>query len=184
MNESKLQWAKTLMGTYKYLDRIAGAIDKVFERRAKNSFYSTSKNVGLNSAFNLTNNLLNLMESKVKVINMKILISDCLLSMPRQYAQILVYKYIDNKTSQEISEILNFSQRTYFRKLNDALFSFRSELLKNGFCDSKLYEMLKTENWIMEVYNDNKDTKNDQNIITDAYIISICTSFKKLAVSY
>lgn len=184
MNETKLQWSKTLMGVYKYLDRIAGAIDKVFEKRAKNSFYSTSRNISSNNAFNLTNSLINLIDSKVKVINIKILISNCLLSMPREHAQILVYKYIDNKTSSEISEIFEYSQRTFFRKLNDALFSFRSELIKQGFCDSKLYELLKTENWIMEVYEDLCETKNDENLINEAYIVSICSRFRKLAVSY
>ena len=183
MNNTKTQWAKTLLGVYKYLDRIAGAIDKVFEKRAKNSFYSSTKNISYNSAYNLTSNLLSLIESKVKVINLNILISNCLLSMPRNLAKILIFKYIDNKNSVEISEILNISQRTYFRKLNDALISFRAELLKNGFCDNKLYETLKSENWIMEVFEENTVDQDDANVINEAYIFTVCTRFKKMAMS-
>lgn len=184
MNNKKLQWSKTLMEVYKYLDRIAGAIDKVFEKRAKSSFYATSKNMSANSAINLTTSLINLIESKVKAINVKILIGNTLLSIPKQYGQILVYKYIDNKSSQEISEILNCSQRTYFRKLNDALFSFRAELLKQGFCDNKLYDMLKSESWILEVYKQIETTKNDENLINESYLKSLCMTFKKLASNY
>lgn len=153
-------WTKTILSVYKYLERIAGAIDKLVDRQALNSYYmDITKD---NSVMAVANRIIELSERKVKLINIKVLTEKTLESMDKTLAQILIEKYIDNDSGEEIANRHNFAQRTYYRRQNQAEESFASILSKEGFDDKKLNEYLKGEGWIIEVYNRFENKENDE----------------------
>lgn len=144
-------WAKTLLYTYKYLERVAQAIDDLVEEHALHSFYYSS--IENNDAERVSKKIISLIERKKRLINIKVLVDKCLESCNPKSASILIEKYMDNDRAEDIAMRNNLSMRTYFRRLADGEDSFSSLMTRFGFSDKKLCEYLKNENWIKEVYN-------------------------------
>lgn len=167
--------AKTTLMVYRYLDRIADAIDRLIERRALNSFYVGAFGNNDNSILSVADYIINLSERKVKLINLKILIDLALENCPILFAQILIERFMDNEKGSEIAKKHNLSERTYFRRLNDALDNYSSALSKLGFPENKLLDYISSEKWIMEVYNRLLCAKSDDSVIIDSF------KLKKLA---
>ena len=147
-----INWSKTVLGVYRYLPRVTYAFDKIVKTRAYNSFYGSSNNPGFNDVMNISNAILDLTERKITLINLKLIVEKALKSINSELAKILVLKFIDGKKSTEIAEKFGFCLRTFFRKINTALVSFKKALNRLGYDDLKLFDMLKNEKWILEVY--------------------------------
>lgn len=144
-------WAKTILYVYKYLDRLTEAIDSLVDRQAYNSFYySANQN---NDVLKVADRMIQLIERKKKLINIKVLTDKCLENCNELLAKLLIEKYIDNDKSENIANRYNLSMRTYFRRLKDGEDNFSFFMSKFGFNQNKLDEYLKNEKWIMEVYN-------------------------------
>ncbi|MGI5842171.1 MAG: hypothetical protein ACOX6H_02630 [Christensenellales bacterium] len=140
-----LVWAKTLLSVYRYLDRVADAIDKIVFSRAINSFYTSGSNLAFNSVESVTDDILNLTERKVNLINLKLIIKECLENTKPDLTPYLIANLIEGKTCFECVSIFNVSLRTYFRKINLALESFIKTLIRKG-CDQTFFNtMLKDE---------------------------------------
>lgn len=155
--------AKTVLRVYRYLDRIADAIDRLVERRALNSFYMSGIGCKDNNISNVAQYIIDLSQRKVKLINIKILTEMALDNCPILYSQILIEKYMDNDKACEIAKRHNLSERTYFRRLNEALRNFSITLEKLGFSESKLLDYISSEKWMIEVYNRLITVKNEDN---------------------
>ena len=97
--------AKTVLLVYRYLDRIADAIDRLVERRALNSFYMSGIGCKDNNISNVAQYIIDLSQRKVKLINIKILTEMALDNCPILYSQILIEKYMDNDKACEIALI-------------------------------------------------------------------------------
>ena len=145
-------WGKTILSVYKYLDRVSSAIDKLVKENAVNSFYFTGTNQSRNGVMQVAQRILNLTERKKKLINIRVLADTALMECDRGSAQILIERYMDGCTSEEIAQRNNLNIRTYFRHLVNAEEKFCSVMAKYGFNDKKLAEYLAGEKWIMEVY--------------------------------
>ena len=146
------QWGKTLLYTYKYLPRITDAIDKMVDRTALNSFYYYDNNQKDNGVLAVSEKMLGLIQRKSRLINIKVLVDNALLGCESLYGQILIEKYIDNDTAEDIAQRHKLNIRTYFRKLELAETDFYSNIVKRGFDEKKLNEYLEEEKWILEVY--------------------------------
>ncbi len=146
-------WFKTILFVYKYLDNLAEAIDNLVERQALNSFYYFSGSSQDNSVMAVSDRIINLIDRKKKLINIKVLVSKCLRKCDKEFAQILIEKYIDNDKSEDIALRHNLSMRTYFRRLIQAEEQFASKACELGFNESRLNILLANEKWIKEVYN-------------------------------
>ena len=120
------EWAKTILSTYKYLDRVAEAIDKLVKQEALNSFYFSGLNQSKNAVMPVADRIINLIERKKKLINIKVLADKSLMECDRGAAQILIERYMDGDTSQEIALRHNLNVRTYFRHLISAEENFSS----------------------------------------------------------
>lgn len=160
-------WGRTLLYTYKYLPRITEGIDKMVDRTAINSFFYCNNNQKNNNVLSVSDKLIRLIERKKKLINIRVLVDDCLLASQPLYAQILVEKYIDNDISDDIAKRHDINIRTYFRKLESAEASFYSHMVKRGFDEKKLFSYLSEEKWILEVYEnfvkqDNESKKQEK----------------------
>lgn len=146
-------WAKTILSSYRYLERIAGAIDKMVESSGIHSRDMSGVAFSNNNILSLAEKMIDLSERKVKLINLKVLTENTLEMCGESFANILISKYLDGKRNADISQENNLSLRTYFRRLNDAEERFEQVLARKGFTYEKLDEYLKNEKWIMEVKN-------------------------------
>ena len=66
-------WAKTILSSYRYLERIAGAIDKMVESSGINSRDMSGVAFSNNNILSLAEKMIDLSERKVKLINLKVL---------------------------------------------------------------------------------------------------------------
>lgn len=145
------QWGKTLLYTYKYLPRIADAIDKMVNRTALNSFYYYDNSQKNNGVLAVSERIIDLIERKRRLVNIKVLVDKALLACEQLDGAMLVEKYIDNDISEDIATRHNMNIRTYFRKIETAETSFNRHLIKLGFDENRLREYLAEEKWILEV---------------------------------
>ena len=146
------QWAKTLLCTYKYLDRLTDAIDKMVEQDALNSFYYCSLNQRDNDVEAVSNRIIELIERKKRLVNIKVLVDKCLLSCDKLSGQILVERFIEDDLSEDIAQRHNLNIRTYFRKQENAERQFYGNMVKLGYDEEKTKKYLADEKWIIEVY--------------------------------
>lgn len=145
-------WAKTILSVYRYLERISGAIDKMIERQALNSYYYFSGSSIDNGVLSVSKRIIELSERKVRLINLKVLTEKALKGCDKILGQILIEKYIEGESSDNIAESLNLSPRTYFRRLTQAEEQFLNNLTLQGFNSKKLNSYLAEEKWILDVY--------------------------------
>lgn len=143
-------WAKTILYVYKYLDRVCEGIDSLVEQNALNSFYY-GQHRSDNEVLCVAERISRLCERKAKLVNIKVLADKCLLKSEELNAKILIERYIDDDSSENIALRHNLNVRTYFRKLIQAETSFTKLMIKEGFSEEKLDKYLAGEKWIVEV---------------------------------
>ena len=174
-------WSKTILSVYRYLKRVAFAYNNIVKAKANNSFYTSGDNYSINNVWNVSNSILDITERKISLINLKILTEKALTLIDKKNSKILILKYIHNKKSEEIAEMLGICPRTYFRRVNIAHKSFEKALLRLGYTHDKLYKMLQKEDWIIEVYKQYLSEQNDLEIEVNFYETSIRkTIYKQL----
>lgn len=144
-------WGKTLLSAYRFLERIAGAIDKIIEKKALASSWATSFSSVANSTLELADQIIELSERKVKLINIKLLIEKALKKLDKKDAKILICKYFDKMGPEEIIASFGLSRRSYFRRIQDAESSFESSCASLGFPISRLQTYLDSEEWIKQI---------------------------------
>lgn len=147
MKIEEKNWSKALLISYGHLETICGAIDK------------TVLNCGLSSANTycdteyVANKMINLIERKKFLINLKLIVDKVFSNMKNKYARVLMLKYIDCVDSKLASKVMKISTRTFFRQINAGLQNFWESLSKIGFGLEKIKKLLKNEQWILEIYN-------------------------------
>ena len=144
-------WAKTILKSYRYLERIADAIDKMIEQRGLYSMNMNSSNYYYNNILSVSDKLIELSERKIKLINLKILTEKGLLNCGRTYANLLIAKYINGKRNEEIMEMYNLPTRTFYRKVMKAEERFEMALEGLGYDNKNLTKLLEKEMWLMEL---------------------------------
>ena len=168
--KDNIVWGKTLLSVYRYLERIAGAIDKIIMQSALGSANIVGQNYFYNNVYSITQKIIDLSERKVTIINLKLLIEEALASMDSKDALILIEKYIDGIKSKDIMQKHDISMRTVFRKLDSAIKGFVSALQKKGFSGAKLEKMLENEGWINNVYRRIADKNEDEFVLSSSYL--------------
>lgn len=168
--KDNIVWGKTLLSVYRYLERIAGAIDKIIMQSALGSANIVGQNYYYNNVYSITQKILDLSERKVTIINLKLLIEEALSAMDKQDALILIEKYIDGIKSKDIMQKHDISMRTVFRKLDGAVKGFVSALQKKGFSGVRLEKMLENEGWINNAYKRIAEKNEDDFTLSSAYL--------------
>ncbi|MBO4412558.1 MAG: DUF1492 domain-containing protein [Clostridia bacterium] len=175
-------WAKTVLTVQKYLDRVCASIDECISKKSTAAFNVNTKNIYKNDCFCVANYMIDLIDRKKSLINLRVICNNALKSIDRLSAKILVLKFIDRMPSATIAKLLNLSERTYFRKLNAAYENFEDYLIQNGF-DAEYFEnSYVNEGWIMDVYDEiSKQTGKTDNVITftPIYLNKICIAMSK-----
>lgn len=144
-------WAKTLLSSYRFLDRIAGAIDKIIDKKALASSSMLGRDILTGNTLSLTDKIIELSERKVKLINIKVLTEKALEAVGGSEAKILIGKYVEKKPVDTSLQELSLCRRTYFRKMSEAEAAFEASCARMGYSSEKLDNYLKDEAWIMEV---------------------------------
>ena len=168
-------WTKTLLTVYRYLERIAGAIDKIVLQSGLNSATLSNPNLYYNNVYSISQKIIDLSERKVTLINLKVLIEDVLSEIDGKEAEILIEKFFDGIKFRDLILRHDVSMRTIFRRYNKAMLSFSSRLAANGYSDSKLQHMVENEGWILNVYQRFANKNEDE--------VSLSNMFLQKAVS-
>ncbi len=164
-------WVKTLLYTYKYLNRITDGIDQMVEENAINSFYFCNNNLCDNSTMAIADKIIALIERKKRLINIKVLVDKCLLACDKTNAQILVERFIDDDSAELVAQRRGINIRTYFRKQDRAESDFYSQMARFGYSVDKLEKYLCDEGWIIDIFE--RFNKEEQGIFNDDMALSV-----------
>ena len=145
-------WARTILTVQRHIAKVVRALDEIIYKRALSSIFVTTKNLTEQSSEAVSNFIINVSETKVNLINLNTICIDGLKTIDKLCSKILILKHIDGRTSLEIANLLNISERTYYRRLNKAYELFADYLQENGFCEQYFMDKFANEGWIMEVY--------------------------------
>lgn len=176
-------WGKTLLTIQKYLERITKTIDSLIYKKALASGYVNTKNLTKQSAFTVTDNIINLSQRKVNLINLNIVCLDALKGIEINSAKLLILKYIDGLPSAEIASTFGFSNRTYFRKLEKAHDDLGKWLKQNNFSNKYFERLCKDEGWIMEIFYRNLEESCDKKDLSKDYISKMIKHLKKSMIN-
>ena len=131
-------WIKTIFMVYRHLPRIIDSIDKVFSARALNGGIMSGNAVSYNDVYNLTDNLIKLSQKKVALINLKVLAKLIVRNLDRDLAKMLILRFVDGFTAPKLAEHFNISERTVFRRINEALSMASMKAEELGYNKEKL----------------------------------------------
>lgn len=145
-------WAKTILTTYRYLERICNAIDNLVETNAIGSFYVSGTTYLKNGVEAVANKIIELSQRKITLINLKILTDNALNNMEQDSSRLLIEKYFDGFSAKYLAEERGLPMRTYFRHLERAEIKFLDEFERLGYKERDIQDMLQDEKWIMEIY--------------------------------
>ncbi len=145
-------WAKTMLTVQRYLEKVTKALDHVIYKKAIASMFVNSKNIHEYNGESVSKFIINVMDSKINLINLNTICINGLKKIDKTCAKILILKHVDGKTSAEIAKLLGLSDRTYFRRLNKAYDEFEKYLKNNNFTEEYFMKKYSSEGWIMEVY--------------------------------
>lgn len=173
--KNEMIWTKTLLTSYKYLERICGAIDKIVLQSGLNCLDISGQNYFHNNTYAISQRLIDLSDRKITLINLKVLVEEILQDIEQPEADILIKKYCDCLKTHEIANVLSISLRTAFRKIENAEMAFKSRLKTKGYSDIYLKLMLKDEKWIKNVYEQFARKGNQDIILTKAYLSKVAS---------
>lgn len=137
MTTNQKLWGKVILSSYNYLKRLCDSIDCLIENTAVNSYYNFN-NLNGNSIENIAKNIISYSNRKIDYINLKIITEKALKTLPKQYAKILILKFIQKIHIEELCNLLHISKRACYRKLDTAIKLFISSLNCLGYTIEKL----------------------------------------------
>lgn len=143
----KNEYGKALLYSYRYLESMCNAIDNFVRRYSINSSFYENSYPNRNSAYEVSNHIIRLIERKRKLINTKVIIEDCIKALRPIQQRILLLNYLDNMSAEKIQLCLNIPPRTFYRKKNDAINSFCKKLAQKGYEKNFIMIELISENW-------------------------------------
>ena len=179
---------KNFLTIYKYLPTLISSIDRLVEIRGVSS--SNYNNTFFDTTLNQTNAILTLIERKVLLINLKVATNTVLGRLNKEYAKLLILRYIDGFSVKDITKKLNLNPRTFFRRVDSALkmFTVKMEIFmsqnesiffKNDTrkCLDKIFKKLETWNDYKEERDFSSNKKVDMVICNSLFNEMKKTSF-------
>ena len=146
------KWAKTLLLTYDCYEIVADSIDRYIEERGRASLYSTLMMASANSSRAVCHELGRLMCKKVDLINLKVLVEQTLDRMTPRFARVLILRYFDDMTIEQIADVMGVTARTVSRNLGLAIEEMAEKLAEQGYTDKHLCGFCATNKWIMNLF--------------------------------
>lgn len=140
---------KTLITAYRYIERTCKSLDDYIYKHAINfgpdpEVCSTQK---------VINSILDLMERKNRLYKLKDVIDETVNNLPMLEKQIIILKMRFRANAKTLQQVLNISsERTAFRKIDQALEKFGILLNKSQFADL-IQRTIVSETWIARINN-------------------------------
>lgn len=115
-------WSKSALSIYKYLPTMVNTLDKIIMNTGKSSHNSILQKY--QSTYCQASKIIELIDRKRKMINLKIAVEDTLNKLDRNSKRLLTLIFIDGAKSEVVAEMLGMSIRTFFRKKSRLLMNF------------------------------------------------------------
>ncbi len=123
------------------------------------------------TTYNQTLRMINLMDRKRKIINLKVAVEDGLANMNEEGRRILTLFYIDGIKASLISQLLGISIRTFFRQKLKALEEFCEKLQSFGYGEKFFEKDYLEERWLVSLYNEMIQKSAEEEDLVNAFFI-------------
>ena len=131
--------AKTLLTAQRYHKRMIGALTEMINDKAKNSFNSRI------DTMNIYDRIFELMEKKKNLMFLYCLTNEILSEIDEISAQILIRIFMDDVSKENVAEEFNYSERSIYRKIQEALNEFCLCIDARGYREKVEEIILNTE---------------------------------------
>lgn len=145
-------WSKSALTIYRYLESMSNTIDKIVVNTGTTSYSSLLQKY--QSTYYQTGKMIELVERKRKMINLKIAVEDAFSALDVMDKRILGLVFVDGIKSEKVAQLLNMSLRTFFRRKILALSNFTEKMEQAGFDSEFFISEYSKERWFISVYND------------------------------
>ena len=137
--------AKVLISAYRFIEKNCDLISEFVYKHAINFGPSPE----YCSTYSVTNNIINLIERKNRLINLKLIIDELVNSLNNEDKMIILSKMRFDLSMQSFCELFEMpSMRTAFRRIQTALEHF-TRRANNSPYKEKLEYLLDNETWIV-----------------------------------
>lgn len=137
--------AKVLISAYRFIEKNCDLINEFVYKHAINFGPSPE----YCSTYDVTNNIINLIERKNRLINLKLIIDELVNNLEEQDRLIILSKMKFNLTTKSFCQMFNMpSTRTAFRRIQTALEHFVNRANSSRYKE-KLEYLLDNETWII-----------------------------------
>lgn len=152
MEELMRYWSKSALSLYRYLNTMADTIDRLVLDMGKNSNSAVAPKY--HSTYYQANKIMELMDRKRKIVNLKVAIEDAVSKLSPIDRRIIMLVFFDGVRSETIAELLNMSLRTFFRHKASSVKRIADIMCEIGYDQSFFESEYFGEKWFMAVYNE------------------------------
>ena len=99
----------------------------------------------------------------------------------KNLAKIIILRYMDGYCIKDLANHFNISERTTYRRIDEALRQASFVLNQNGYNQDKIEDSLKKEKWLFDLCSEN--CKDDVVTLDDCYLNKIINNYKKLSLA-
>ena len=162
-------WSKSALSIYKYLSSMTNSIDKIVLDMGKGSNSALSSQY--HSTYYQASKIIELMDRKRKMINLKVAVEDAISKLDRINRRIITLVFLDGAKSELVAKLLGVSLRTFFRKKVNAIKQFASVLQEIGYDEEFFESEYFCEKWFMAVYDDCVCNGTESEDVLDKYLL-------------
>ena len=144
-------WIKTLLYSYKYFPNLIKTVDKIIEMRASTISFSSDV-FNSRKSDNQFEHIIDLGERKKNLLNIYIMISKFFDFLSPNLKDIAQKKFIEKWTNEKLSESLNVSVRTIYRKTIKVIDEVYLGMKKNNWSLELIELQVQDEQWLTERY--------------------------------
>ena len=145
-------WSKSTLTIFRYVSAMCNSIDKNVLDLGNKSNSALSRKY--NNIYHTTDKMIELIDRKRKMLNLKIASEDTVSRMTSTNKRIITLVFFDGVKSELVAQLLGISLRTFFRKKNDALKEFETILQAIGYDEEFFEREYSCEKWFMAVYDE------------------------------
>ena len=146
----RLVLGKTLLESYKNLQRIINSIDRLVVESSAHSYSLTQVS---DNTMEKMQAVIDLIERKKRLLGLKMIIEEGLRACSPLEAKVLVRYYFDRVSTFVMAEELSMIRRNVHRKLNTSVVVFVQKLAMLGYDRKMLIKLINNEDWIVGIYN-------------------------------
>ena len=163
-------WSKSALSVYRYLEQMANTIDKIVLDSGKNSNHQNVQKY--QTTLYQTGKMIELIDRKRKIINLKIAVEDSLQHLSKKDRRILVLVFIDGVKNDLVTELIEVSPRTFFRRKARALEKFSEQMEKYGYNLDFFEKDYVSEKWLQSVYQECVQKYNKEEERLDSNLVN------------